>query len=434
MEDIISSTSSSPLLPQEPPLPLNRRLQFVLQTLREWWNYAIFWQASKDKDGGLVLTWGDGHYQGTKTSTILSKSSCHEPQSINNPEKNKLALGIQFLFGDNNETDARDVTELEWFYMASVTRSFATTDDLVFRAFTTGSNVWLTGDQEIFCNCERAKEAQLHGIKTVICIATSCGVVELGSCDLIKQDWEVMQLIGKSLSQANFTANFPSLPSFNHYEDQKKVDVADNNAKSSSDSGNTILPSRKRAKTSANTREVMLVNHVEAERQRREKLNQRFYALRSVVPNVSKMDKASLLADAVSYINQLKAKVNDFEAKCQVESTRQQQNKTDNFVEYDVKSISAAVDFTPSYGAYDLTMEIEVKIFGSEAMIRVQSPDVNYPCARLMNVMSGLEFQIIHVSVSSIRAIMFQDVVIRIPHGVYSEEALKTAIVRKMRV
>lgn len=45
---------------------------------------------------------------------------------------------------------------------------------------------------------------------------------------------------------------------------------------------------RKRGRKPANDREEPL-NHVQAERQRREKLNKRFYALRAVVPNVSKV-------------------------------------------------------------------------------------------------------------------------------------------------
>ena len=71
---------------------------------------------------------------------------------------------------------------------------------------------------------------------------------------------------------------------------------------------------RKRGRKPANGREEPL-NHVEAERQRREKLNQRFYALRSVVPNISKMDKASLLGDTIAYINELQAKAKIMEAE-----------------------------------------------------------------------------------------------------------------------
>ncbi|KAM1032068.1 hypothetical protein ACFX15_035088 [Malus domestica] len=81
---------------------------------------------------------------------------------------------------------------------------------------------------------------------------------------------------------------------------------------------------RKRGRKPANGREEPL-NHVEAERQRREKLNQRFYALRAVVPNISKMDKASLLGDAITYITDLQMKIRLMETEKQMVNNKGKQ-------------------------------------------------------------------------------------------------------------
>ncbi|KAK9281408.1 hypothetical protein L1049_004309 [Liquidambar formosana] len=56
-------------------------------------------------------------------------------------------------------------------------------------------------------------------------------------------------------------------------------------------------------------------NHVLAERRRREKLNERFIILRSLVPFVTKMDKASILGDTIEYVKQLRRKIQDLETR-----------------------------------------------------------------------------------------------------------------------
>ncbi|KAH1106177.1 hypothetical protein J1N35_009945 [Gossypium stocksii] len=69
--------------------------------------------------------------------------------------------------------------------------------------------------------------------------------------------------------------------------------------------------------------EDLSANHVLAERRRREKLNERFIILRSLVPFVTKMDKASILGDTIEYVKQLRKKIQDLE-------TRNKQMEADN--------------------------------------------------------------------------------------------------------
>lgn len=168
-------------------------------------------------------------------------------------------------------------------------------------------------------------------------------------------------------------------------------------------------------------------NHVEAERQRREKLNQRFYTLRSVVPNVSKMDKASLLADAVCYINELKEKVEELESQLQTVNHHRKLKK--------VKVEKNYVNIVSSHrGSRNKTkevdVEVEVKMVGEDAMIRVQSVNKDWPSAKLMDALREMEAKVHHASMSCVNDVMLQDIVTRIV-GV-TEDEVKSHLLTKL--
>ncbi|KAL6513124.1 hypothetical protein OROGR_020610 [Orobanche gracilis] len=61
-------------------------------------------------------------------------------------------------------------------------------------------------------------------------------------------------------------------------------------------------------------------DHILAERKRREKISQRFIALSALVPGLKKMDKASVLGDAVKYLKQLQEKNNILEEQTKTKS------------------------------------------------------------------------------------------------------------------
>lgn len=155
---------------------------------------------------------------------------------------------------------------------------------------------------------------------------------------------------------------------------------------------------RKRGRKPANGREEPL-NHVEAERQRREKLNQRFYALRAVVPNISKMDKASLLGDAISYINELQAKLKV------MESEREKFGSTSR----DTSTLEGNPNPENQYQAPD----VDIQAARDEVIVRVSCPLDLHPASRVIQAFKEAQVTVIESKLAAANDTVFHTFVIK---------------------
>ncbi|MCL7021665.1 hypothetical protein MKW94_026998 [Papaver nudicaule] len=155
---------------------------------------------------------------------------------------------------------------------------------------------------------------------------------------------------------------------------------------------------RKRGRKPANGREEPL-NHVEAERQRREKLNQRFYALRAVVPNISKMDKASLLGDAITYITELQAKLKDMESEKEKLGTTSKEVANS-------EANSAADNHSRS-------PDIDIQAVHDDFVVRVSCPLDTHPVSRVVQAFKDSKVTVLESKFSAGNDTVFHTFVVK---------------------
>ncbi|CAA3008842.1 transcription factor ICE1-like [Olea europaea subsp. europaea] len=115
---------------------------------------------------------------------------------------------------------------------------------------------------------------------------------------------------GEDFSIDGSNLNYDSDDQFLENSTVNKMDETGKNGGNSSNANSTVTGSGGDHK---GKKKGLPAKNLMAERRRRKKLNDRLYLLRSVVPKISKMDRASILGDAIEYLKELLQKINDLQ-------------------------------------------------------------------------------------------------------------------------
>ncbi|CAL5197845.1 unnamed protein product [Lathyrus oleraceus] len=123
---------------------------------------------------------------------------------------------------------------------------------------------------------------------------------------------------------------------------------------------------RENKAATTNRNPIQARDHVIAERKRRQNLNQKFIVLSSILPGLKKMDKATILEDAIIHLNQLKERVESLEE--QVSDT-----KVESAVFVKRSILFADDDSSSSYeeNSDQSLPKIEARVSGKDMLIRI---------------------------------------------------------------
>ncbi|KAL6505109.1 hypothetical protein OROGR_024926 [Orobanche gracilis] len=157
-------------------------------------------------------------------------------------------------------------------------------------------------------------------------------------------------------------------------------------------------------------------SHILSERRRRQKLNERFLILRSLVPFVTKMDKASILGDTIEYLKHMRKKIQELEdEKASTTNVRNSSNPKEQMRGWTTwgrgkmrkmrvvgeggSEMEKGVESRPGDGAG----KVEVSIIGIDALVEIQCVQKEGLLLKLMQVLGelGIEVATVHSSISN---------------------------------
>nr|WCO08311.1 hypothetical protein [Suaeda aralocaspica] len=176
---------------------------------------------------------------------------------------------------------------------------------------------------------------------------------------------------------------------------------------------------------------ILLSKNIIAERNRRQQLNERLMALRAVVPNITKMDKQSIIRDAIKHIKELQEQEHKIKADISIleyEKTNNQNGTQRSLSSSTVVSSeqelldcqfnSGRIGDDLYYGSRQQTspfLDLDIKmIHAGERAVTISLTCINRKgiIVKLCEIFEGLKLKVIATNISVIGGNIFKNVYI----------------------
>ncbi|XP_030466123.2 transcription factor bHLH18-like [Syzygium oleosum] len=137
--------------------------------------------------------------------------------------------------------------------------------------------------------------------------------------------------------------------------------------------------------------------HVLAERKRREKISQHFIALSAIIPNLKKMDKASILEDAIKYLKELQQHVKALEEEVATKTVESiVVVKKSQLVTDDGMSSSSDENSCNQIDKQLSLPEIEARVSGKCVLIKIHSEKRNGFISKMIGEIEKLNLTVLN--------------------------------------